>query len=92
MSDGTFIDISIWQSPDFNFPKSFSFPDDTGQVGNASYRSSSDKYEQLSGKVFFSRVKEGSPVQGTFGLVTEAGQRFEGQFEAEWEDTIALCG
>jgi len=25
-------------------------------------------------------------------LVTEAGQRFEGQFEAGWENQIALCG
>jgi hypothetical protein len=92
LEDGTVIDIAIWQAPDIRFSKTFSFPDDAGQVGNASLRSASDEYQQLSGTVFFQRVNEGSPVDGRFELTTEAGQRFEGQFKAEWENTIALCG
>jgi hypothetical protein len=92
LNNGTIIYISIWQSPSFNFPKKFSFPDNSGQVGNASLRSASDEYQQLSGTVSFRYVAEGSPVEGTFELVTEAGQRFEGQFKAEWGDQMALCG
>ena len=92
MSAGAVVDIYIWQSPDIKFSKTFSFPDNTGQVGNASLRSVSGEYEQLSGTVFFQRVDEGSPVAGRFELVTEAGQRFEGQFEAGWENRVAVCG
>jgi hypothetical protein len=86
------IDISIWQAPDIQFAKTFSFPDNTGQVGNASYHSASDEYQQLSGTVFFKRVDEGRPVEGRFDLVTEAGQHFEGQFKADWGDQVMLCG
>jgi hypothetical protein len=92
LEDGTVIDIGIWQVPDIKFSKTFSFPDDTGQVGYASLRSASDEYQQLSGTVFFQRVDVESPVVGRFDLVTEDGQRFEGQFEANWEDQMALCG
>jgi len=46
----------------------------------------------LSGTVLFQRVAEGSQVEGKFELVTEAGQRFEGQFKAEWEDQFMMCG
>jgi len=92
LSDGAIIDISIWKSPDIKFPVTFSFPDDTGQVGNASYRLASGEYKQLSGKVFLWRVDEGSPVEGGFELVTEAGQRFKGQFKAQWGDQVMLCG
>jgi hypothetical protein len=92
MSDGNNIDISIWKSPDIKIPVTFSFPDDTGQVGNASYRSATDEYKQLSGTVFFWNVNEGSQVKGKFELTAEDGQQFEGQFEAEWNDQIALCG
>ena len=92
LSDGAVIDIAIWQAPDINFSKTFSFPDDTGQVGNASLRSASGEYEQLSGTVFFQRVDEESQVAGGFKLVTETGQRFEGQFKAEWGNQIIMCG
>ncbi len=92
LSDGAIIDISIWKSPDIKLPVTFSFPDNTGQVGNASYRLTSSEYEQLSGKVFFWRVDEGSAVEGRFELVTEAGRQFKGQFKADWENQIMLCG
>ena len=90
--DGTSVDISIWKSPDIKVPVAFSFHDDTGQVGNVIYRSATDEYKQLSGMVFFWNVEEGSPVKGKFELTAEDGQRFEGQFEAEWNNQIALCG
>ena len=90
--DHTVIDISIWKSPDIKFPVTFSFPDNTGQVGNASYSLVPDKYEQLHGTVFFWRVAAASQVDGKFDLVTEAGQHFTGQFEAAWGDLVVLCG
>ncbi len=92
INDGTMIDISIWKAPDIKLPVTFSFPDNTGQVGNASYRLTSDKYEQLSGKVFFQGVDEGSAVEGKFELVTEAGQQITGQFKAEWGNLVMMCG
>jgi hypothetical protein len=92
MSEGTIISISIWQAPDIKLPVTFSFPDDTGQIGNASYQLASGEYKQLSGTVFFKHVEAGSSVEGRFELVTEAGQRFEGQFKADWKYTFMLCG
>ena len=92
VDNGTNIDISIWQSPDIKLPVTFSFPDETGQVGNAVDRSLSGEYEQLSGKVSFSRVVEGSPVEGDFTFTSERGEQFKGQFKAEWEDEIVMCG
>ena len=92
LETGTSIDISIWKAPDIKLPVTFSFPDQTGQVGNASYRSSSNSYQQLSGIVFFWRVEEGHTVTGKFKLVTETGQPIEGQFEAEWKNQMMLCG
>lgn len=92
MNVGTIINISIWQAPDIKLPVTFSFPDDTGQVGNASYQMASGESEQLSGTVFFKHVEAESPVEGRFELVTEAGQRFEGQFTADWKDDFMLCG
>ena len=64
------INISIWQSPDIKLPVTFSFPDETGQVGNAAYWSLSGEYEQLSGKVSFQRVGERSPVEGEFSFTS----------------------
>ena len=86
------MDISIWKSPDIKIPVTFSFPDSTGQVGNASYHLASDEYGQLNGKIFFWNVEEGSPVKGTFKLATEDGQQFEGEFEAEWQNQVVFCG
>jgi len=91
-NDETIINISIWQSPDITLPVKFSFPDETGQVGNAAYLSPSGEYEQLSGKVSFIRVAEGSPVEGEFSFTSERGERFNGKFEAQWEHEIVYCG
>ena len=90
--DGTIIDISIWQSPDIKLPTTYSFPDETGQVGNALLRLQAGLPEQLTGRVSFPRVEQGVPVEGEFNLLTEAGQKFKGKFEAEWGDQIAMCG
>jgi hypothetical protein len=89
---GDIVSISIWQAPDLKFPQTFSFPDETGQVGNASLIRSSGAAEQLSGKVFFTSVKQGSPAGGRFELFTSTGQRFAAEFRAEWVDEIVLCG
>jgi len=86
------INISIWQLPDIKRPATFSFPDETGQVGNAVYLQPSGEYEQLSGKVSFSSVGEGSSVEGEFNFTSERGDEFKGRFTAEWENLIAMCG
>lgn len=88
----TTITILIWQSPDIKIPTTFTFPDDTGQVGTAYILPELDPLQQLRGTIFFWQVEEGRPIGGRFELVTEAGQRFEGQFKAEWANQIALCG
>lgn len=88
----TTLTIFIWEAPDINIPTTFTFPDDTGQVGTAYILPELGPYQPLSGTVFFWRVEEQNPVKGRFEFITETGQRFEGQFAAEWENTIALCG
>ena len=90
---GTIIDISIWQTPDIQFPKTFSFPDDTGQVGNASLIHPGGLPGQLSGSMSFSGVDHPSTVvEGRFDLKNENGTQYKGTFKAEWDDQIMLCG
>jgi hypothetical protein len=88
----TTLTIAIWQSPDIQFPATFSFPDKTGQVGHAYILSELDPLTQLHGKVFFWRVEQGSPVEGKFNLRDENGKRFQGKFNAEWSNFVAMCG
>ena len=72
---GTITVISIWQTPEIKFPVTYSFPDDTGQVGYAVLLHELGLPEQLSGEVFFWRVDQDDPAEGKFDLVTEAGQQ-----------------
>jgi hypothetical protein len=90
--NGTVIDISIWQSPEINLSKTFSFPDDTGQVGNAILIDSTDSPTPLSGTVFFSGVDASTPVEGKFDLRDTAGNQYKGLFHAEWQELMVLCG
>jgi hypothetical protein len=92
LDPGGSLDISIWQAPDIKFPKSFSFPDETGQVGNAILVPPVGLPEQLTGTVFFTHVDVRDPVEGEFQFLTETGQRFRGQFQAEWDARMVLCG
>ncbi len=89
---GGSIVISIWQAPDIANPTVFSFPDSTGKVGNAVYRTLSGASQELRGSVSFDRVQVGPSVQGTFDLTSERGNQFSGQFEAFWGSQRALCG
>ena len=89
---GSVINISIWQSPDIKFLSTFSFPDQTGSVGNAVYLSASGEYEQLNGKVLFHRVGEEMPIEGDFTFTSERGEQFKGRFVAEWGNQIVMCG
>jgi hypothetical protein len=84
----TTISISIWQSPDIKLPVTFSFPDDTGQIGFAYLHPENP----LSGKVSFLRVGEAGPVEGRFDLRDENGKRFIGKFKAEWDNGTVMCG
>ena len=92
MDDGTVIDVSIWQAPDIKFSKTFSFPDNTGQVGNAILIHQVGLPEPLTGEVWFEGVSEEKAVEGGFRLKSEGGELFEGRFAAEWGSQIALCG
>ena len=92
LEDGTRLQISIWQSPDIQHPVTFSFPDETGQVGFAYIPTHPDNFQQLSGDVSFQRVEIGIPVEGEFDLTAESGERFHGMFTAEWGDQVVYCG
>ena len=89
---GSIINISIWQSPNMKLPVTFRFPDPTGRVGNATFLLRYSYSVQLTGKVFFWRVEQGSPVEGRFDFLTEAGQQLKGKFRAEWGNEVAYCG
>jgi hypothetical protein len=86
------IRISIWQSPDIKVPSTFSFPDETGRVGQVYILSDLDPMIPLSGKVFFQRGDRESPVEGEFVLMGENGKRFKGKFNAKWENKVVYCG
>jgi hypothetical protein len=86
------ITISIYQSPDIQLPTTILFPDATLSVGNTMLILPIGSPEQLTGKVYFQRVSQDVPVEGTFDLVTKAGERFKGQFIAEWGNEIIYCG
>jgi hypothetical protein len=89
---GGMIQVSIWQSPDIKHPYILTFPNATGRTGNANYSLRFSNPVPLTGNVFFWHIDEESPVEGHFGLITEAGERFNGWFKAEWEHKAALCG
>jgi len=88
----TTITISIWQSPSFTFPVTFSFPDETMRTGTAYSVQELDPLEELTGEVTFWRVKQGIPVEGEFNFLTKEGKHFKGKFKAEWGNDIVYCG
>jgi hypothetical protein len=89
---GTVIEISIWESPEIHFPKTFSFPNNTGRIGNVILTHPVGLPESLSGTVSFSIVDQSNSVKGTFDLRGANGNRFFGKFDAEWSGLPALCG
>ena len=90
--NGTVIDISIWQSPEINFPKTFSFPDNSAQIGNAILILPVGNPQSLSGTVSFSSANTSAPLQGRFDLQDEAGSFYKGTFQAVWQELMVLCG
>ena len=86
------IGISIYQSPDIKLPVTFSFPDDTGRIGNALRVLPATWPDQLIGKISFQRVEPGMPVEGEFDFLTDMGEQFKGKFIAEWDNQPAVCG
>ena len=89
---GDIINISIWKSPDIKFPTTFSFPDNTGQIGNVILIRPVGLPDPLTGEVWFDSVSEEKVVDGGFRLKGERGDLFEGRFAAEWGSQVALCG
>jgi hypothetical protein len=88
----TTITVSIWQSPNFKFPVTFSFPDETMRVGIAYSLPELGPLEELTGTVTFRRVEEEIPVKGEFDFTTESGKQFKGKFSAEWGNEVVYCG
>ena len=91
-SEGTILNVSIWQSPDIKLPITFSFPDETGQIGFAYILTEPDHLQELGGEVSFSRVEEEIPVEGEFKLTNESGEQFRGKFRADWDHQVVYCG
>lgn len=89
---GDVIDISIWQAPEIQFPVTFNFPDDTGQVGNVILTHPSGLPNALTGEVWLKNVSVGNVIQGRFNLKSEGGGLYQGQFAAQWSEQITLCG
>jgi hypothetical protein len=92
ISDKANIAISIYQSPSIRRPMTFSFPDETMRVGNASLLFQDNSSQQLSGRVFFQHVEQGVLTEGKFDLHTETGEQFKGRFQAEWGNEVVMCG
>ena len=92
VEDRIILYISIWQSPAIKLPVTFTFPDETGQIGLAYTLPELDPLQQLSGEVFFWRVAEGVSVDGEFSCTTVSGRGFKGKFEAEWGNEVVYCG
>jgi hypothetical protein len=92
IENGATVEVSVWKSPDIKFPVGYSFPDSTGNIGNAILRSSPGEDQQLSGDVWFSGVEAGQAVEGEFRLRVQSGKFLEGKFLAEWENLAAICG
>ncbi len=86
------IQVSIWQSPDIKRSTTFSFPDETGRIGNAVHSTQLGSPEQLIGTVFIRSAQQGIPMEGEFDLFTEAGRQFKARFMANWGDFTAMCG
>jgi len=89
---GSTIVVSIWKSPGFPFPISYSFPDSSGRVGAAIHQSAFGSYQPLSGKITLQPFEAGSPIEGRFNFTSENGEQMKGNFKAEWGNQIALCG
>src|SRR4030095_4327907 len=70
MEEGLTIAVSIYRSPDIRFPDTFSFPDATGNIGNALLQLPIGVPEELSGKISFQSVLQECPVEGEFDLRT----------------------
>jgi hypothetical protein len=92
LPNGNILDISIWQSPSITFPTAYTFPDSTGQVGNAILIYPAGEPESLKGTVSFTRVEEAYPLEGNFKFVTASGSQIAGIVKAEWDYQIVLCG
>ena len=92
IEDETRIKISIWQSPHIKHPVTFSFPNETGQIGVVYIPTNLSFFQELHGEVSFQRVEEGVPVEGEFSFTAESGEQLNGTFKAEWGNQVVYCG
>jgi hypothetical protein len=92
LRDGLSISISIYRSPDVKLPSRYSFPDESMSEANVYLLMPDGSPEQLTGEVWFQRVSQEIPVEGSFQLRSESGAPWEGKFLAEWGNEIVYCG
>jgi hypothetical protein len=92
LNRGDLIHISIWKAPTITFPTTYTFPDATGQIGNAILIYPTGDPELLTGTVTFTRVEETYPVEGQFKFIAANGTQLVGHFKAEWNNQVMLCG
>jgi hypothetical protein len=90
--DGSSVSISMYRSPDIKLPSRYSFPDEAMSEGNVYLRMPEGSLATLTGDVWFQRVAEGMPVEGSFQLTSESEAQFQGKFFAEWGEAIVYCG
>lgn len=84
--------ISIWRSPDFKIPSTFSLRNEARQVGSAYIVSQLDPLIPLKGEISFQRIGRTGPIEGRFSLTSERGETFAGKFIADWGEQMAICG
>jgi len=89
---GSAIEISIWKSPDSALPLTYSFPDASGRVGTAVYRSAFGSDQPLYGEITLRPFKLGDALEGRFRFKLESGNQFAGEFSADWLDQPVACG
>src|SRR5215212_3684922 len=63
LDNNDIIDIAIWEAPTIQSEKTFSFLEEPSQAGYANLAHSAELGEQLIGRVSFTPVAPGSPVE-----------------------------
>ena len=83
--------ISIYETPSFESPVTFSFPSGIFNRHDAVLYGPGGSQQALAGKVDFSQAVQAIPIEGRFNLQTPRGEQFTGKFKAEWSDVVINC-
>ena len=83
--------ISIYETPSFESPVTFSFPSGAFNKHDAVLYRFGGIPDPLTGKVEFSQAVQAITIEGRFNLQTSRGEQFIGKFKAEWGDVVINC-